>query len=586
MTCLIGALAPTMALAGQQPVTYNQHIAPILFDNCIGCHRPGGSAPFSLLAYSDAVEHARRIVRAVNARLMPPWLPDSGYGTFAGERRLTQAQRRLIRQWVTDGMPEGEGDRVITPGRPARWQLGAPDLIVRMPRFVMPPHERDVYRNLVVTLPISETEFVKSVELIPGGTNVVHHARMMVDTTESSRILDANDPGPGFDGMDLLSNAVNPDGFFVGWTPGKVPHESRDGLAWRIDPGTDLVLQVHLPASDEPQEVEPQVGFRFSASKPARQPVLIMLGSFDIDIPPGDSAYTVTDSYELPVPVSALAIYPHAHYLGKRIEGFAQLPDGRTEWLIRISNWDFNWQDEYHFAEPVDLPAGSILTMRITYDNSAGNPHNPSDPPRRVVYGSNSTDEMADLVVQVLPRRDGDLARLQRDVELWSYTQIVGSIARQEHQRGLAAAASGDMALAVSHFREALANKFDEPAIHNDLGTALTLLGRLDEALAHFQEAARLSPSWAEPVANVARVRLARPEDADGLRDAVRQARRAAELTDRSDAAVLELLARALYASGQNLEAVEVARSALQLAERQGLSDLVQRIRDRLASWR
>jgi hypothetical protein len=579
--------SPASGQISRQPVTFNEHIAPILLEHCANCHRPAGLAPFSLRTYDEVRQRARRINRAVTTGFMPPWLPDSGYGRFEGERRLSGNDILLIGRWLNDGLLEGGNHPPPhNTGGTDDWLLGPPDLVVTIPRFELSPHTADVYRNLVVPIPVAETRYVRSVELIPGGTDVVHHARMMVDTTASSRTLDADDPGPGFDGMDLISKAANPDGFFVGWTPGKIPHENRQGLSWRVEPGTDLVLQVHLPASETLQVVEPRIGFRFAESRPTRHPALVMLGSFDIDIPPGDSSHTVTDTYELPVDVSVLGLYPHAHYLGKRIEGFAQLPDGEVEWLIRISDWDFNWQDEYHYVDPVDLPAGSILTMRVTYDNSADNPRNPNNPPKRVTYGSNSTDEMASLVVQVLPRHPGDLDRLQRDLNLWQYAAVVSDIARREHHLGLQLAAEGDIETAIAHFREALSNKFDEPEIHNDMGTALTLSGRLGEAAAHFRESARLAPDWAEPVANLVRVLLANTANQDWVRESLEASRRAAQLTDRRDPGVLELLARAYHANGHIDSAIATAQEALRLAEDQRLTDLASRIRGRLTAWR
>lgn len=568
------------------PITFNDHVEPILLERCASCHRPGGPAPFSLLTYEDVVRRGLRISRAVRSRVMPPWLPDSGYGHFEGERRLTTAEIEIIATWLQGDLTRGKAGALRTTPLPtSEWQLGEPDLMVTVPPFELAPHGTDVYRNLVVPVPLRETRYIKSVELLPGGTQVVHHARLMIDTTRSSRELDAADPGPGFNGMDLLSNAMNPQGFFVGWTPGKYPHESRSGLAWQMDPGTDVVLQVHLPATDTMQVVEPRIGFYFTDSKPDRQPALIMLGSFDIDIPPGDTAYTVSDRYELPIPVAALGVYPHAHYLAKRIEGFATLPTGQTKWLIRISDWDFNWQDEYHFVDPVDLPAGSVITMRITYDNSTNNTRNPNNPPRRVRYGSNSTDEMADLVVQVLPRRPGDLATLQRDLNLWQYSAIVSRIAREEHQKGLDQAAAGNVEGAIAHFREALANKFDEPEIHNDLGVALTLVGSIQDAAAHFREASRLSPGWAEPVANLVRVLLTETGNEDLLAEALSHAVDAVDMTRRADPLVMELLARAQHANGRVPDAIRTAGLALTLAEGQGNQELAQRIRDRMAAW-
>ncbi len=567
-------------------ITFSKHIAPIVFDNCFTCHNPNGPAPFNLLTYDDVASRASLIGRVTEQRYMPPWLPDSGYGHFSGERHLTESQIKTIAKWIEQGTLEGDiEDLPQAPNFSGEWQLGEPDLILTVPRFELAPHDDDVYRNLVIAIPIDARAYVQSIELRPGGTNVVHHARMMTDETNSSRLLDEGDAGPGFDGMDLMSNAQNPDGFFVGWTPGKVAFQNPDDMSWPVQPGTDLVLQVHLPPSTDRQVVEPEIGVYLAKSPPSRRPALIMLGSFDIDIPAGEAEYTVSDSYELPVDVSALAVYPHAHYLGKRIEGFAELPSGEIRWLVRISDWDFNWQDEYHFAEPVDIPAGAILTMRITYDNSAANPRNPNSPPRRVVYGSNSTDEMADLVVQVLPKDPADLAYLRRDIDIWQYKAVVTHMARVEHEDGLANAAEGRLEDAIVSFREAISYINDDPRTHNDLGSALAMTGSADQAVAHFREASRLDPDWAEPAMNLAIIQLAigTPE---GIQEAVTSARRAAGLTDSTEPTVLDVLSRALAASGETSEAIRIAESALELAISQSRDGLADQIRIRLDEWR
>ena len=198
-------------------------------------------------------------------------------------------------------------------------------------------------------------------EFRPGNARVVHHANLGVDRTRSSRQLDARDPDPGYDGS-MERDARYPEGQLLGWTPGQAPHPAPDGTQWRLEPGSDLVVQLHLQPTGKPEAV--QVTRRASTSPttpPTRTPVGLRLGSETIDIPPGAREHVVSDSYVLPVDVEVLAVQPHAHNLARRMEADAALPDGTTRWLIAIDDWDFRWQDVYRYATPFVLPKGTTI---------------------------------------------------------------------------------------------------------------------------------------------------------------------------------------------------------------------------------
>lgn len=538
---------PTLPRA-HRPPSFTKDVAPLVFKHCSPCHRPGGSAPFNLLTYQEVRDRAPLVAASVEQRRMPPWLPEPGYGDFVGARWLSDDEIALIRRWVDEGATEG--DPAHLPPAPEwndEWVLGTPDLIVSLPSYVLPAGGRDVYRNLVSSIPLHETRYVRAVEIRPGDPRVVHHARMMIDATPSSRAVDAQDAAPGFDGMDLESNATNPEGFFVGWTPGKIPKPGGDDMAWRLEPGTDLVLQLHLRPTGKPEAVSAQVGFYFAERAPRRIPALIMLGSYEIDIPPGDANYLVTDEYEVPVDVEVLSVYPHAHYLGKEMQGFGTLPNGKTEWLIRIRDWDFNWQDDYRYVEPIALPAGTVLSMRYSYDNSSENPQNPNSPPERVVYGSRSSDEMADLIVQVSLRDPDDRELLVRDLAWKDEVSEINYVARKEYLRGNLLSSQGRFGEAAAHYREALKLRSDDAKVYTGLVRALLALGEPDGA--------------------------------------VLIAERAAQLTDNRDPHVLDQLATAYHAVGRTGRAVQVARRALTLAVKAGKDDLAEAIRQRLEQY-
>ena len=201
----------------------------------------------------------------------------------------------------------------------------------------------------------------------------------------------------------------------LGWQPGKPPLVSRDGLSWVLEPASDLVLQIHMHPSGKPENVEPAVGFYFTDKPPTNIPFRLNLIRYGIDIPPGARDYWIENRYVLPVDVDLLRILPHTHYLGKELQGYALLPDGAKKWLLLIKNWDFNWQADYRYAEPVFLPKGTTLVMHFTYDNSAENVHNPNQPPKRVKFGLQTTDEMGELWFQLLPRNAADREILARD---------------------------------------------------------------------------------------------------------------------------------------------------------------------------
>jgi tetratricopeptide (TPR) repeat protein len=275
---------------------------------------------------------------------------------------------------------------------------------------------------------------------------------------------------------------------------------------------------------------------------------LILLGSFDIDIPAGESDYVVTDEYELPVDVEVLSVYPHAHYLGKELQGFARLPNGKREWLIRILDWDFNWQDDYRYAKPIHLPAGAVLTMRYSYDNSSDNPQNPSRPPQRVVFGAKSTDEMAEMAIQVLPRNDRDLELLNRDLSRKYNLEIVYYRASQEYQLANQLAEQGRLTEAADHYRAALNNRSDDPRVFVGLASVLVKLDEIDGAVLVAEQAARL--------------------------------------TEQNDPSVMSLLASAYAAAGRMADAIRTAERAHVLAEAAGLADLATELRLRVERYR
>jgi tetratricopeptide repeat protein len=457
-------------------LTFTRDIAPIMFKQCATCHRQGQAAPFSLLTYADVQKRAKQIAEVTASRYMPPWMPAPGYVEFAGERRLTTDQLGMIQQWSAEGAPEGNpADLPPQPKWTEGWQLGEPDLVVTMPvPYTLPAEGKDVYRNFVVPIPLQAARYVRAIEFNPGNWKVVHHAFFRFDRTGDSRAADERDPGVGFGGIHTPQNAEGPQGHFLGWQPGRVFSEVPEGLFWELPSGLDLVLQLHLQPSGKPETVQSSMAFYFTDRPPTNSPSKIALSSYHIDIPPGVSNYVVTDSAVLPTDLRLLAVQAHAHYLGKEIEGIATLPDGSKKWLLKIDRWDFNWQNDYRYAEPIFLPKGSTVTMKVMFDNSEQNPRNPNHPPKRVRYGVQTTDEMAEFWLQVLTvNAEGTEA-----LRAFNFSRVI--------QDGIA------------YNQHLLKSDPNDASAHNGLGKAMYFAEKLPEALNHLKTAVELKPALDE----------------------------------------------------------------------------------------
>ncbi|WP_373650212.1 cytochrome c [Schlesneria sp. DSM 10557] len=431
-------------------VNFTKEIAPIIFENCATCHRPGEAAPFPLLTYADVQERGDLIADVVKQRLMPPWKAEPADYPFLYERRLSKDQIELITNWVDQGMPEGNAaDLPALPEFASGWTLGEPDLVVSMKQpYRVPADGPDIYRNFTIPLDLTEEHFIAAIAFRPSARSVVHHSLFFFDATGRGRELEAEDDEPGFKGgmgamMKLRGSPVPPQAFddpetapkrsplgkratpgapafgaLGGWALGAQPHLLPNGLAYRVPAGSDLILATHFHPSGKAEEETSTVGIYFAKKPSNRRFMPIQLppafGAFKgIDIPPGEKEYVIEDTFVLPVDVEAFGVGAHAHYLGKSMTLTATLPDGTRRTILSIPDWDFAWQEQYRFAEFAKLPKGTRLHSRITYDNSKDNPRNPSDPPARVHFGEESTDEMGSISLMTLAADESELPLLQ-----------------------------------------------------------------------------------------------------------------------------------------------------------------------------
>jgi tetratricopeptide (TPR) repeat protein len=494
-------------------ITFYKHIAPVIYQNCAPCHRPGESAPFSLLSYEDVRRHAPQIATVTKSRYMPPWLPEPGHGDFAEERRLTDAQIQLIQDWVKLGSPAGAPVRGQTPPKfSSEWQAGTPDLVLHVAKpYQLAADGSEVFWNFIMPVPITTTRWVRAIEVRPGNPRVFHHANVVLDRSGAARRQEAV-PGAGFPGMDLTieEETFDPDGHFLSWKPGSEPVQAADGMAWRADPGMNLVLNVHLRPSGKPEIINPEIALYFTDKPQSKFPMLVQLEHDGmIDIPPGDPDFLVTDEFRCTMDLNVLAVYPHAHYLGKLLEGYATLPDGTRKWLVRIPEWDLSWQGVYRLKSPLLLPAGTLVSMRYHYDNSAANPRNPNNPPREVKGGNQATDEMSHLWLQVLPAEGGDQrAKLQESLvrqRLEKYPDDFGA----NFTMGDLLLTQGNALAAATHFEKASAADPRSALAATEWGIALFSASRLPEAEVQFKRALAIDPSYTDARFDLASVEAA-----------------------------------------------------------------------------
>jgi tetratricopeptide (TPR) repeat protein len=485
-------------------IVFSRDIAPIVFHSCTPCHHAGEAGPFPLVTYGDVKSHARQIADITRKRLMPPWLPAAEGPRFEEDSHLSDGQIALFQKWVADGLLEGNSAELpAAPKFDSGWQLGKPDLILKAAApFTIPASGSDVYWNFIFCEPVNVSRFIKAIEIHPGEKRLVHHANLLVDRSESAR-REEKSPGSGFAGMELQieSESFDPDGHFLFWKPGSAPIVEPPGMALRLDPGNDLVLNAHLQPSGKEESIQPTIGIYFTNEPATKFPLLLQLeNDRALDIPAGENNFQVSDQFTLPEDVQLLAIYPHAHYLCRDMLALARFPDGKEKTLIHIPNWNLNWQAVFRLAQPETLPRGTMIAMRYRYDNSADNIANPNNPPQRVRGGNRAVDEMAHLWLQVLPVTSTSETRDPRMVlqESLARHHIENNPADFEAHYNLAAMLQlrGATPEALQQFEAALELRPGDATVENAVGGALLTLNRIPEAIQHLTAATAARPEY------------------------------------------------------------------------------------------
>ena len=494
--------------------TFTRDIAPIVYENCTTCHRPNGAGPFPLISYEDVANRARQIAQVTSSRYMPPWQPTIGYSDFLGERSLTQSEITTLREWMEARTPRGKSEDLPSPPTFAdQWQLGPPDLIVKMETpYILPAEGYDQFRNFVIPIPVDSIQYIEAVDFHSTNSQVIHHAVFMFDRSEKARKHDMQDTEIGFDGM-VFGEAQGPDGHFLGWTPGKQAIRTPQ-FAWQLKPRTDLVAQLHMLPSGRPETIEIEVGFYFAKNAPIITPTLLRLGRKDIDIIAGNNNYSIRDTFHVPVDIKVASIYPHAHYLATKMHVYAKTITEEKIWLLHIDPWDFNWQDDYRYKKAITLKAGTKIVMEYTYDNSSDNPYNLNNPPKQVFYGLQSQDEMGELTLQVVTKNESDRLKLKKHyAQKWIKQEISGyqmlakanpNNSEYQHTLAMLYMQTGEIDKANTHFSNSINANPDYSEARVNFSIFLMRIGNSTEAKKQLMLALKNNPDYADAHFNLA----------------------------------------------------------------------------------
>ncbi|MCI4666755.1 MAG: T9SS type A sorting domain-containing protein [Bacteroidia bacterium] len=397
-------------------VNYSEDIAPIIYNNCTSCHRPGEIAPFSLTNYNEVAAWGTMLKYVTEIKYMPPWKPDRNYSTFVGEKGLTEQEIKLIAEWVDAGTPQGDPNlEPPLPNFPTGSQLGTPDLVLEMSEdYFIEGNNQDDYRVFVLPTGLAEDKEIAAIEFRPGNTRAVHHALLAYETDGLAAARDAQSATYGYESFGDFGVPVQ--GTFTGYTPGIQSVFFPEGIGTTLPKGSDLLVQVHYAplATNETDRSKVNIFYKKGNDSISREVERLPATPFDLDggflsfnIAP-NTVRTFHGTKELTEDISLMSVYPHMHYLGKKWDLYALTPSGDTINIVRINDWDFNWQGAYTFDRMKKIPSGSVIHVWGTYDNTSNNPFNPNNPPARVRWGESTTDEMYLVGMTYVPYRNGD----------------------------------------------------------------------------------------------------------------------------------------------------------------------------------
>ena len=408
--CLLTPTASVKSVKKDSSVTYAEQIAPLLNKNCVSCHRAGEVGAMPLDSYAKAKAWATQIVRVTQDKTMPPWKADvqeSGR-EFRDEKRLEERQKQLLKQWAEAGMPLGDTTKILPLPvflSSDAWQLGKPDAVFSVPKpFTTPREGKDVYRCFVIPLKNKKDLWLKGVEFKPGNRSVVHHVSLFADTSGAARKLDTQDTSPGYTNP-TPGNGPGFSTYFAtlgGWTPGHNPIKLPEGVGLLVPKDADLVLEVHYALNGKEETDQTQFGLYYASETEElidKRLHIGAIGATKLTLPAGEKNIEIKGDDFCPQDITLFSITPHMHFLGTRMIATAHLPDGTRMKLIDVPQWYFNWQPSYRFQKPIKLPRSTHIMVTAYYDNSAENPFNPNKPPKEVIWGESTKDEMCSCFI-------------------------------------------------------------------------------------------------------------------------------------------------------------------------------------------
>jgi hypothetical protein len=407
-----GILLPTIAFT-QKKISYYNDIEPIIAKHCRSCHKPNQTAPFSLLTFADARKRGDFIASVTKSRYMPPWRADAEFQEYAFEKRLSNQEIEVIQQWVDQGMVKGRKERQAGFAVHADQ---APDVSISMRKpFKVPNNNTDQYLFFNLPTNIDQDTFLTAIEFIPGNPKVVHHSKLMTDTTQQTRLID---------GLSAEDSAIRTfdkypplDRFFYGWVPGNEKFSFPAGTGKRIYKNTDLILNIHYSPNALPNVSDQSIINLYFAKKPVKREIFTFtveensISNQPFIVKANTKPIFYAQLGPIPYDISLIAALPHMHYLGKSFKAFAITPDGDAVNIVKIDDWNFRWQNTYQFKKMLRVPKNSIILIEAAYDNTSGNLDNPFNPPQDITYGWGSKNEMMNLIIYYLLYQEGDEQR-------------------------------------------------------------------------------------------------------------------------------------------------------------------------------
>ena len=419
---VLAALTLAGSMSYGQKITFNEHIAPIVQEHCAKCHKENGAGPFPLISYKDVSKRGELINYVTETRYMPPWKSDNTYRAFANENTLSEKEITLIRTWVNNKMPKGQKIKKSKKSiESVHSGLGEPDLSLNIKNsFTIPDSNQDEFVLFTIPFELETSKNVKSIEFIAGNKKLVHHTNYGIFEVADNIEIFANDPPIMANQISrfadryaqLTKNMV----YYNGWIPGSSPINFPNGMGFKLPKRGVIILTTHYAPTPIEATDFSHINFHFQEEEIIREVKTVNIGSSGIGTisPPliieADKISNFIARVELVEPLSLLYVWPHMHLLGKSFKAYAATQIGDTIPLVKINEWDFNWQEAYKFKHLLHIPKGSVITIEGTYDNTTNNPYNPFNPPQLIRSEGlmETNNEMLNLILLFVDYKEGD----------------------------------------------------------------------------------------------------------------------------------------------------------------------------------